>query len=461
MIYHNPVIFVPDMDHGDPAILKYNGKYYLYHTGQYEILVYESTNLVDWEKVGVALTASNDKNHWAQIDLWAPEIIHYNGTFYMYVTGAMTKADGNADDEIRHIGVAKSTSPIGPFILNAEPLTNEWSIDAHPFLDDDGQWFLFYNVRNEYTKGPNGVIGCGNVVDKMIDFETLAGNPTLVVKPEMMHEGNKEGTWFWNEGPFVLKKNGVYYQMYSAGWFGDDTYGMYVATSKVPMGPNGMNDTTWKKWEGGKPILASNAACFGPGHHVVTSGPNGVDKYVVYHGYEPDPEKKGRKVHVGKFEWQDDLIKIEEPTLEAIPAPSLPTVDCRFDDGIHSINKSLASHPANSFYFETNLSTVNPENSTLGGSLSDENGMVLKWTIDPDEKAFEVRQGDSHNKTLLKNDPDFSTYQHLSIEKTGDVVALQVNGLVVYKRTIQSSNLKVQLIEDPSVTYKGTLLTVL
>ena len=58
------------------------------------------TNLVDWEKIGVALTAPKDKNHWAQVDLWAPEIIHFNGTFYMYVTGAMTKADGSADDEI-------------------------------------------------------------------------------------------------------------------------------------------------------------------------------------------------------------------------------------------------------------------------------------------------------------------------------------------------------------------------
>ena len=68
MYYHNPVISVSDVDHGDPAILKYNGKYYLYHTGQYEILVYESTNLVDWEKIGVALAASKDQNHWAQVD---------------------------------------------------------------------------------------------------------------------------------------------------------------------------------------------------------------------------------------------------------------------------------------------------------------------------------------------------------------------------------------------------------
>ena len=127
------------------------------------------------------------------------------------------------------------------------------------------------------------------------------------------------------------------------GWFGDDTYGMYVATSNVPMGSNGMNDTSWKKWEGGKPILASNAACFGPGHHVVTSAPNGVDRVCnLTHGYEPNPENKGRKVHVGQFEWQEDGIKIQEPTLEAIPSPKLPTVDSRFDDRIHSINESLS-----------------------------------------------------------------------------------------------------------------------
>lgn len=216
----------------------------------------------------------------------------------MYVTGAVMKEDGSGDDGIRRIGVATSTCPSGPFILEAEPLTNEWSIDAHPFKDEDGSYYLFYNVRNDYTKGPNGVIGTGNVVDRMIDLKTLSGNPTLVTKPEHLWEGNKEHSFFWNEGPFVLKRNGTYYQMYSAGFYGDDTYGVYYATSPTPIGTEGMNDKGWSKWQGGQPILKTNEACLGPGHHVVTKGPNGLDDYIVYHGYEPGESEQKRRVRL-------------------------------------------------------------------------------------------------------------------------------------------------------------------
>jgi beta-xylosidase len=66
----NPVISISGGDHGAPAILKHEGVYYLYHTGDTEIPVYKSTNLVDWEYCGTALRVSDDPNHCAQIQLW-------------------------------------------------------------------------------------------------------------------------------------------------------------------------------------------------------------------------------------------------------------------------------------------------------------------------------------------------------------------------------------------------------
>ncbi|MGE5598135.1 MAG: family 43 glycosylhydrolase, partial [Bacteroidota bacterium] len=232
MPYQNPVLSLPRVDHGDPSILRFCGRYYLYHTGTERVPVYVSTDLVHWEPLGTALEASRRPGHWAQIDLWAPEVIYENGLFYMYVAGAQ-KRDGRADDEIRRIGVAVAERPEGPFRLADEPLTDEWSIDAHPFKDADGTYYLFYNVRNELTRGPGGVIGCGNVVDRMLDLRTLAGRPSLVCRPELPHEGNLEGTWFWNEGPFVLRGYGRYYQMYSGGCYYQPTYHVAFAQSPI------------------------------------------------------------------------------------------------------------------------------------------------------------------------------------------------------------------------------------
>ncbi|TMW71384.1 glycoside hydrolase family 43 protein [Alteribacter natronophilus] len=382
MTYKNPIISVKGLDHGDPAVLKHNGMYYLYHTGPRTVPVYRSPDLVNWEPCGTALKASDDQTHWAQIDLWAPEVIYDNGVFYMYVTGAVRREDGGADDGIRRIGVAKSLSPEGPFSLAEQPLTDEWSIDAHPFKDDDGSWYMFYNVRNEHTRGPSGVIGTGNVVDRMASLESLSGHPAMVVKPEHEWEGNKENTFFWNEGPFILKRRGIYYQMYSAGFFGDDTYGVYYATSNVPIGNGGMTDQSWNKWRGGEPILKTNDACHGPGHHVVVKGPDGVEDFIVYHGYEPDEDLPERRVRLGRLFWEKDHIRLEPPVTWERPLPRTADFDGRFMTDAGEINEGLAGHVYEDFLFETNAAFTGEKGEEAGGHLAyiDEN-THLSWVI--------------------------------------------------------------------------------
>lgn len=432
MAYINPVIAVKGLDHGDPAVCKYNGKYYLYHTGPREIRVYESKNLIDWEPQGIALHASDEADHWAQIGLWAPEVIHENGLFYMYVTAALMNEDGSENDDVRRIGVATSDNPLGPFHLAENPLTDEWSIDAHPFKDDDGSYYMFYNVRNDFTRGPDGVIGTGNVVDRMTDLTTLSGNPTMVVKPEYPWEGNKEGTFYWNEGPFVLKRGQKYVQMYSAGFFGDDTYGVYYASSETPMGPDGMVDTSWAKWGNGEAILKTNAACLGPGHHVVVKGPNGVDDYIVYHGYEPGANLPERRVRVGRFQWEDDHIWLEPPTKESLREPKLPDFDGRFLPLLDQINDGLKQHPLESYHFETNL---RPGMVPVSGvAFYEEETVSVEWTLCPVKKtlsAVVTEAGRNTTETCVSLSPDFNgeAYHLFQVVKKTDTLSILVDNL--------------------------------
>ncbi|GAF66041.1 putative glycoside hydrolase [Bacillus sp. TS-2] len=455
MGYKNPVISMKGTDHGDPAVLKFNGFYYLYHTASKEIPVYRSTNLIHWEKVGVALQASTDPKHWAQIGLWAPEVIYENGTFYMYVTAALMNQDGTENDEVRRIGVAKSDSPTGPFQLNPEPLTNEWSIDAHPFKDDDGSYYMFYNVRNEYTRGPNGVIGTGNVVDRMKDLETLTGNPTMVVKPERLEEGNKDGSFYWNEGPFVLKHKGLYYQMYSAGFFGDETYGVYYATSEVPMGHDGMNDKSWVKWQNGTPILQTNEACLGPGHHVIVKGPNGIDDYMVYHGYEPEEKLGERRVRVGRLQWKDGHIDLEPPTKDTIPMPTMPDFDGRFIDSTVELNQQLNQFRLKSYFFESNL-----KKGSGHAFFIDEQNYVF-WTLSQNRlEIILVENGQEKVKQVRSLSIDSNAFHLIQIEKKKEKLNVWLDR-VLYSELLLEFPKKVGTVTIDAEILEGTILTQL
>ena len=81
-VYTNPVL-----PHADPSILKWNGEYYLYATGN-PIRAYHSTDLVHWTEIGPVLHGSDDPDAWNQADVWAPEVVYRNGTFYLYYSAS-------------------------------------------------------------------------------------------------------------------------------------------------------------------------------------------------------------------------------------------------------------------------------------------------------------------------------------------------------------------------------------
>lgn len=306
-VFVNPVLDAgPLVDHGDPYVLEYLGEFFLYHSGPRGIAAYRSEDLVHWQAAGTVLTGAGE-GHWAQLELWAPEVVHHDGEFVMYVAATRPgqaphrtagKADGadGGDDAMRRQGVARATDPLGPFVWDDAPLVDEWSIDAHPFVDDDGRRFLFYNVRNEQTRHADGTLGCGNVVDEVLPDGRLAGRPVPVAYPSEPWEASPEGDQYWNEAPFTLKRHGRYYQMYSGGFFGGDGYAVGVTVAEQIAGP-------WRK-EWTQPLFTSGGDIRGPGHHCVTVAPDGVTMYAVYHGYVGDGF--GRKVHAERLYWAGD-----------------------------------------------------------------------------------------------------------------------------------------------------------
>ncbi len=311
--FTNPVITGPHgRDHGDPFVLRYLDEYFLYHTtddGDSGISVHRSRDLVHWDSAGYALDGAGP-GHWAQTDLWAPEVMYWRGCFYMYFAATVFNAKGHGDNTRRRVGVARADHPLGPFVPDPRPLIpHEYAIDAHPFQDEDGSLWLFYNVRRAELSF-NGLPSSANVVDRLITPTQLSGQVTPVAVPSERWEGSHDGSQYWNEGCWVLKRRGRYHQLYSGSHYRDGSYAIGLSGADAVRGE-------WTKYPR-NPIFATGERITGPGHHSVILAPDSVSYYAVYHGY--DSGRPGRKVHLDPLRWCGD-----RPVIGTDPAFGRPT----------------------------------------------------------------------------------------------------------------------------------------
>jgi len=257
--YRNPII--DRIGPADPAVIRYRGRYYLYPTLDckgYDVFV--SDDLVHWTQKPKCFTDSRG-------GVWAPDVFHNekgDGRFYLYYT--VDKPGGG-----KLIGVAVAGDPLGPFV-DKGTLVHD-AIDAHLFRDDDGAMYLYYaDIRH----GSNKI-----AVQPMADPLTTRGEPTLLIRPT--EEWERHGAPI-AEGPWMLKRKGIYYLMYSGSGADGPDYAVGYATSRSPTGP-------FTRFPG-NPIAKRGNGVFGPGHHCVIAGPDGR-LWMLYH--QQNSERRGWK----------------------------------------------------------------------------------------------------------------------------------------------------------------------
>ena len=135
---------------GDPFVLKASsGKYYCYPTSGRNtgFRAWSSYNLVDWKEEGYVYRAKEDS--WGQGRFWAPEVVEFNGKYYMYYT-----AEWKRNKSLR-VGVAIANDPLGPFldVRNAPMFDFGYAaIDANVFIDEIH--LLFEGLFREHCGGP-------------------------------------------------------------------------------------------------------------------------------------------------------------------------------------------------------------------------------------------------------------------------------------------------------------------
>lgn len=286
--YKNPV-YAGRMP--DPGIMRYHETYYVFGTTGKSRLkdgrifrLLTSTDLVEWQESGGALKPPF-KN--PEIEYWAPEVVHHEGTFYLYYSA------GTLNDLHFEIRVATSKRPEGPYQDTGTPLRDgqeaPFFIDGHPYQDDDGTWYFFY--AKDFLDTEDGCMaGTGIVVDRLLDMVRLEGNPRVVVRPryswtlyeskrKMNSYDGKIFDWHTIEAPWVVKQNGLYYCFYSGSNFGTTNYGLDYVVADSLLGPY-RNQGRYARVLRGVPNLVR-----GPGHHSIVTAPDGKTEVVVYHAW--------------------------------------------------------------------------------------------------------------------------------------------------------------------------------
>ncbi len=318
----------------DPFVLKVRGRYYAYATENerspgsdaWVFPILTSDDFVHWRFLGKALRSFGAPFH----SYWAPEVTEHNGRFYLYY------AVHAAEEFLGAIRVAVADRPEGPFVDSGRDLTSElvpWAIDPHVFRDQDGQWYLFMTI--EYLDDPSGFVGSGNAVVRLLDPLTVAGPLTRVTSPAhawQLFEAKrpeKNGIdWYTVEGPAVMRHRNRYYEMYSGGCYLRENYAVSYATSVTPLGPDGMQDSSWQDWPGNQQqeVLLSvrKDHVLGPGHNSLVLGPNNADLYMAYHAWPP--EMTARRPFLDRLFWHGDELWTPGPTYLPQLVPAQPAL---------------------------------------------------------------------------------------------------------------------------------------
>ncbi len=280
---------------GDPFVIRVGETYYLYATSFLDGFdCRTSTDLTHWSDPVPAYRAG--KNAFGYADFWAPEVVFHNGKYIMHYT-----ARRKSDDTLL-IGVAVADRPEGPFLdLSDKPMFDFGyaAIDGHVLKDGSGNYFFYSRDCSQHiVDGRNE----SHIYAVRLDdtLTRVLSEPVPILKPDCPWE-TVTGDFRWNEGPFVLKRGGLYYLMYSAGFYAARTYSIGYAVSDRPLGPYVKSEKN--------PFLYSEGQLSGPGHNSVVTAKDGTD-YCVFHVHsDPEHPSQDRRVCFCPIAFKDGEIR--------------------------------------------------------------------------------------------------------------------------------------------------------
>lgn len=304
-IYNEPFIY----QRADPYVYRHNdGSYYFTASvPAYDRIVLRKSSTLD------GLAQAEETTVWKKheqgimsIHIWAPEIHYMEGKWFIYYAGA------DKDD----------IWALRPYVLECtgqNPMKDSWvekgqmqASDSFSFQDFSLDMTVFENSGKWYSIWAEKVnVGkkISNLYIAELESPTKLGTAqVLLTTPDY----DWERVDFWvNEGPAVIKHDGMLYVTYSASATGACYCIGLLSTSETA---DLLDPRMWKKSR--LPVLQTDweKGILGPGHNSFTTLENGssVEDIMVYHARQYDEiigdplYDPNRHTYRMKIQWNDD-----------------------------------------------------------------------------------------------------------------------------------------------------------
>jgi hypothetical protein len=282
---------------------------------------------------------------------------------------------------------------------------------------------------------------------------TLAGEPRPVTRaaydwqvfdPARVSKGGVK--WHTIEGSFVLKRKGLYYEMFSGGNWTNQSYGVGYATSDRVL-----CDQEWEQacdsLETPLVIRTLPGSVMGPGHNSVVRGPDNRQLYCVYHRWVGD----ARVLSIDPLDWAGDRLLVLGPSHTPQPAPLAPTIagfeapdpwGAHLASGKWQVHGSEARQtdvrrraearwelPAPQFAIEVTVRTDSPATGAYGIVVTGERNRSAQFGIQPADGVLLVRVRGAQRGFPLPQGFDPAVDHLLRLDVDGSRVTVMLDNL--------------------------------
>ena len=392
-----------------------------------------SSDLVNWTYQGDAFLA---RPGWVADDagLWAPEIQFFNGQYYLYYTASWTDLPGGGSA----IGVATSSTPLGPWIDSGTPVVEphapeccpadkRWVFDPDVVQEDGGQRYIFYGSY------------FGGISVRTLSADGLHSNPASQTQVAIANR---------YEGTEVVRHDGYWYLFASATdcCRGPLTgYSVFAGRSQNILGPyvDRQGNSLLQGRVGGTPVISMNGNRWvGTGHNSVFEDFDG-QWWTVYHAVDRnDPYFAGavgftkRPVLMDALDWVEGWPTVRGglwASDKAQPAPAAqPGMQTNYEPKLFQPDQPAALNYSRSDEFNGSLGTqwswVRPP---VSGTYS-----LSSETLDFNTQAADLFEGSNNASILTEPAPNgnylVETRVKLNLPAEGCCFNYVQAGLVVY-----------------------------
>ncbi len=416
--YSNPYAYPSYMYGGnglrDPYILKVEDTYYLtgtqpdhgYNTGG--TTIWKSKNLKDWTYVCNPIVQPDvSEGKWYCYRFWAPEIFEHNGKYYYAV--ACTMADKNTTG----MALLVADDIEGPYTMLTEETYLVPGIDATFYKEEDGRVYMYWSH--------NGM----NVCEIDLNTGRLIGE-TIKCLTAVPGDNFASSSWSGVEGPYVVKRDGIYYLFFSVYARGYETG---YATATNPLGPWIMNmEPVFGSMS--ESLCEERGLTYDPdyyennfrdtGHISVFVGPDGNDwlagHTIVAAGNSPT-------MSIDPVEYSNGSISVIDGE-KRVHGPTMGTKSVEFKNPQISVIKALDTH----FYLVAGESYTLPEKADvlLSNGWKDSGNVV--W----EAKAYTTKAGTKEINGVVSyggNSYNCKAILHVSEDNSAYTNSFNVSGI--------------------------------